>query len=490
MSQVLNAPSVLIAVGILQPTNAFEIIGLLETMLPGAGEMPSAGEIVDFLKERETMGHVIRVAKSPDHPSMYSLTLAGHRYLTLAQRKVRDKFRFYLLRDARRGRVPRSGDGAQRLVGVSPTVDERTPEKGSVANKIGQRVPSGRSYWPRISRQFDSRTGSYAPSPDAFPEWLSYRTQRQCEVATGFALDTFELDFEGLAACLGVSAKIISQIASRPNRHYNSFPIPKRDGTERIINTPRVFLKVIQGFLADFVLSSLPIHHAVHSFQRERSVLTNADLHVRAKFVGSIDIADFFGSVTSQAVTSLLGARGFRARESRLISKLCCREGVLPQGAPTSPVLSNALLFRFDEAMANHAALTGLSYTRYADDITISGNSREIVVDALGRAREILNHEYGLRLNEQKTRIASSGGQQRVTGIVVNERPNPPRELRRRVRAMFYEAARAPQLSLEMLNRLRGYVAYLKMFPGLADSRTIAAYRVQLEQMKSRPPSI
>jgi len=113
MSQVLNAQSVLVAVGILQPTTSFEIIGLLETMLPGAGPMPPVEEMVAFLKDRETAGHVIRVAKFEDRPSLYSLTLAGHRYLTLEQRKVRDKFRFYLLRDARRARVAVSGDGAQ-----------------------------------------------------------------------------------------------------------------------------------------------------------------------------------------------------------------------------------------------------------------------------------------------------------------------------------------------------------------------------------------
>jgi hypothetical protein len=321
MKQVLNPQIILIAVGVLQPTNPAEVIGFLSTMLPDAGMMPKQHTVLEFLKEREKAGYVIRVIR-PDNTSdsdntsdMYSLTLAGHRYLTLRQRKIRDKFRFYLLRDAHRARFVSPVGGAQRLVGVSPTVDNRTPEKGSVANKIGQCVPSGRSYWPRISRQFDSKTGSPASPSGAFPDWLSFRTQRQCEVAVGYELDTFEFDYEGLAACIGVSPKIISQIANAPERHYRTFELPKRGGGVRKIESPRVFLKVIQWFLADFIFSCLPVHHTVHSFRHGHSIATNAAIHVGKAFVANIDIKDFFGSIKQETVENFLKAKS-RFRKS------------------------------------------------------------------------------------------------------------------------------------------------------------------------------
>ncbi len=267
MTQVINAQISLMAVGILQPTTPAEVVGLLNKMLPEAGAKPTPEIILSFLKTREKLGHVIRIARYENESDLYSLTLAGHRYLTVAQRKLRDKFRFYLLRSAHRRRFLASGGEAQRLVGDSLIPDNGTPVKGSVANKLGQRVPSGQVYWPRISRQFDTTTGSPASPSGPFPEWMSFSTQRQCETAAGFPADTFEFDYEGLAACLGVSPKIISQIANAPDRHYREFQLGKRSGGYRTIESPRVFLKVIQWYLADYVFAHFPVHPSVHSFR-------------------------------------------------------------------------------------------------------------------------------------------------------------------------------------------------------------------------------
>lgn len=475
MSQVLNGQSIVTAIGILQPVRAAEVVGFLQTVLPDGGRMPTPAEMLDFLKEREGMGHVIRVSRSPEAGDTYSLTLAGHRYLTRRQRRVRDKFRFYLLRDARRRRYKGSVGEAQGLVGDAPTVGNRPLVKGSVANKIGQRVPSGRSYWPRVQKQFDF-TGSTALPADTFPEWLSFATERQCDVAIGCREGAFEFRHEGLAAVLGVSPRIISQILANPGRHYRSFKISKRSGEDRSIDSPRVFLKVIQWYLADFVFSSIPIHQDCHAFSIDRSVATNAQSHVGKEYVANIDIENFFGSITQEGIFRLLQARGFKQGESWILARLCCKDGVLPQGAPTSPIISNAYLFGFDDQMAVYCGKNGLNFSRYADDITVSGNNEEYLRSAIRLAKDILQRQYGLSLNDDKTRVATRHSQQRVTGVVVNSKALPPRVERRKVRAMIHNALSAEAVTRERLAEIRGRVAYLGMFPDLKASNELDRY--------------
>jgi RNA-directed DNA polymerase len=179
-------------------------------------------------------------------------------------------------------------------------------------------------------------------------------------------------------------------------------------------------------------------------------------------------------------------SKGFKQREAKLISRLSCKDGVLPQGAPTSPVITNSLLLRFDEQMAAFAAQRDIDYSRYADDITFSGRNRSAIKEAITTAKHVLTEEYGLKLNHAKTRIASSYGQQRVTGVVVNTSAMPPRELRRRVRAMFYNAGQASSISQKKIEQLRGYIAFLKMFPALADSSVVGSCEHQLQALSAK----
>ena len=357
-----------------------------------------------------------------------------------------------------------------------------------MANKFGHSVPPGRPYWPRISRQFDTSTGLSAHPSDNFPDWLSFRDLRQCELATEFDEGQFEFDYEGLAACLGVSPKIISQIAARPERHYRSFEIVKKSGGTRPISSPRVFLRVIQWFLSDFVLIHLPVHHAVHSFGVGRSVVTNAKLHVGQPFVASLDIENYFGSVTTSAVTGLLRGAGFRDHEARLIAMLSTKDGVLPQGAPTSAVLSNAVLFRFDEHMTTLCSRQGLTYTRYADDITVSGADRAALLQVIAFASEQLARQ-GLKVNASKTRVVSNRAQQRVTGVVVNQVAQPSRTFRRAVRAKFHNASKSNTQVDGHAAKLAGYIAYLRMFPSLRNSRQLDALERDLSQVRGKSVS-
>lgn len=374
------------------------------------------------------------------------------------------------------------------MVGAAPTLDTSSNIKGSVANKFGHSVPRAQTYWPRVSKQFDNATGLSASLSDNFPEWLSFRSEKQCEIAVDAKSGQFQLDFEGVAASLGVSVKIVSQIVRRPERHYRTFPIPKKSGGTRPISSPRVFLRVIQWFLSDFILASLPVHSSVHSFAIGRSVSTNAALHVQQAYVGSIDVKDFFGSISRDMVHKLLRDNGFSDDEATLIAALSTLNDGLPQGAPTSTILSNAFLYEFDRVLEDYCSREGLRYSRYADDITVSGHDRAAVRIALDKAVANLS-KCSLRINPEKTRIVSARAQQVVTGVVVNEVAQPSRKYRRNIRAKFHNAAKQERSEHGEAQVLAGHLAYLRAFPSLENSKQMAALERDLRTVRGRRES-
>ena len=259
--------------------------------------------------------------------------------------------------------------------------------------------------------------------------------------------------------------------------------MPKRSGGAREIKSPRVFLKVIQQFLADYFLVGLPISDAVFSYRAGASIQDNARRHLGATYVANIDIKDFFGSIKKDRVIALLTDNGWPSKAAELVVKLVTLDDALPQGAPTSPSISNAFLLSFDRYMEARCRRQGLSYSRYADDITMSGSNRRVIVRTIGAARRRLAEDYGLRLNEDKTRISSRHGQQKVTGLVVNDKAIPPRTFRRQVRAAFHNAAQQRNVDLERVRRLAGYLSYLKSFDELRGTSALANYEKVLRRL-------
>jgi len=175
-------------------------------------------------------------------------------------------------------------------------------------------------------------------------------------------------------------------------------------------------------------------------------------------------------------VISLLLKNNFGKQLSKAIARIVTLKNKLPQGAPTSPLISNALLYEFDEKISQYSQSMHLTYTRYADDITVSGNRKENILKVISLIRNSLI-SLGLSINDKKTRIATRGGQQRVTGVVVNEIAQPPRVLRKKIRAMFYNANREPEKYADKINNLKGYVSYLQSYPYLKDNKNILKYK-------------
>ena len=477
--KIINPKTVLWAIGVLQPVSAKELQSYFKRVLIDAGRMPDIKEFRHFCLAASDSGQLVRINGRPD---LFALTLRGNRYLSNSQRKSRDRLRIFLLRDARKGRLRTSREAdTMGLGGDAPSEDRRLTLQGE-ASKPG--LARGRACWPRVIQQLN--TGPSPASRDNFfPPLLSFTSLEQLAIASDISEDSLIWDYTNLGLILGISPKLIQQITRHPQYYYRSFNLSKRSGGTREIQSPRVFLKVIQQFLVDYILTILPVSDAVFSYRTGLSIQDNAMQHLRANYVANIDIQNFFGSVKIGDVKRLLIHNNLPEASAALIARLATINGVLPQGAPTSPIISNAFLLSFDNFMLNECRSLRLSYSRYADDITISGDNRKTIANIIMKAENQLAI-YNLYLNRKKTRIASRHGQQKVTGIVVNDKALPPRIFRRQIRAAFHNTHKNKNIDWKRIHRLYGYLSYLSSFDELRNTTELDVYRKILLTLKSK----
>ncbi|MEN8206099.1 MAG: retron St85 family RNA-directed DNA polymerase [Pseudomonadota bacterium] len=479
-----NEDLLLWAIATLQPASAGDAIAFIKEIFPDTSPLPKVKELNHVIQHWTEEGYISRVhGKS----RLYSITNSGNAKLSIRLRRHRDKTRIFLLKAAHDAKFEMSGEAQQGLTGVSPVENGSSDiQEGSrpIRSVVGPRRPrtNDRSYWPRVVKQLDFRVGSEPRSPDTFFDYYSFPDVNSIHSASNSLSAPNDLSIIDLGISLGISPRLLTSFIHKPSHHYRQFEIGKRGGGTRTISSPKVFLKVVQYWILDYFLFRLPVSDCCHSYRKHHSILTNASQHVGKRFVGNIDIKDFFQSVKKLQIENLLYANGFGRKLSNSISKLITLDDGLPQGAPTSPLVSNAFLYDLDLAMAEHAVTQGVVYSRYADDITISGDERKSIVDAISYASSILKNK-GLTLNDKKTRIASNGGQKRVTGVVVNVKPQPPRKLRRRIRAMFHQAENRPNEYKDKLSQLRGYLSYLMSYPVLRDSAELKKYKKILDNL-------
>lgn len=294
-----------------------------------------------------------------------------------------------------------------------------------------------------------------------------------------------------LASALGLTLPKLRWLAyhreAARSLHYRPFTIPKRDGSERQIWAPLPTLKAAQRWVLRHIVERLPVHGAAHGFLPGRSIATNAAAHTRSRIVLKMDIKDFFPTVTLRRVKGVFRHAGYREQVATLLALLCTeapREVVekggqtyyvslgprcLPQGAPTSPAITNTLCMNLDRRLTGLAERYGWRYSRYADDLTFSlpeqlrGAPR---IGALLRFIPSIVEDEGFRIHPEKTRIARKGARQRITGLIVNGegRPRAPRQLRRQLRAAIHNLKAGKGLAPgERLERLIGYAAYIHM---------------------------
>ncbi len=290
-----------------------------------------------------------------------------------------------------------------------------------------------------------------------------------------------------LAGALEVEVKTLRHFSTHSTKdrltHYVTFAIPKRTGGERLIMAPKARLKSLQRKLNALLVSKLPISEYAHGFRTGHSVRSNAEPHVGKAVIVRLDIKDFFPSIHFGRVRGLLISLGYGYPVATTLAALMTEAPwqpvmvgdarffpptgprACPQGAPTSPGLSNALVVKMDRRLAGLARRYGFAYTRYADDLTFSGE--DIAgAHALRLLATRVVEEEGFAINEKKTRVVGRGSCQTVTGVVVNDVLGLSRQARRRLRAAIHQygkAQAAGNADPGLLAQLDGKVAYISM---------------------------
>lgn len=311
-----------------------------------------------------------------------------------------------------------------------------------------------------------------------------------------------------LASVLGLTIPRLRWLAFHSEAatviHYIPFTIPKKGGGTRQLAAPHESLANAQEWILSNILAKVPLHASAHGFVPGRSTVTNATGHVGKGVVLNADLKDFFPSITVWRVEGVFHELGYSPSVSAILALLCTEaprrrieyEGkpffvatgprALPQGACTSPALSNLVARRLDSRLHGIAAKLGWTYSRYADDLTFSSgaDANQQVGYLLARIRHLCDDE-GFAINGKKTRVLRRNTAQSVTGIIVNDQPSVGRHLTRRIRAILH---RAKTQGLAAQNRqnhphfvawLRGMIAYIHM----VNPAQARALRAALEQL-------
>jgi len=239
-------------------------------------------------------------------------------------------------------------------------------------------------------------------------------------------------------------------VLKEPER-YSRFLIPKKRGGQRVILEPIPNLKIIQSKLLQVLQSVYEPRPAVHGFVVDRSIVTNAAPHVRNRYVLNLDLKDFFPSIHFGRVRGMFMAfpYGLNDKVATVLAQICSLPECLPQGAPTSPTISNMICTKLDSQLQTLAGRHRCYYTRYADDITFSTSVSRfptalagVVQDESGRRVEIgkdlkeIVLSNGFRINSRKVRLQTRNKRQEVTGLTTNQFVNVNRKYVRQIRAI------------------------------------------------------
>lgn len=294
-------------------------------------------------------------------------------------------------------------------------------------------------------------------------------------------------------------------------RHYQRFEIAKKTGGTRLISAPMPRMKRAQYWVLENILARIELPDTAHGFVPSRSIVTNARPHIGAKVVINLDLKDFFPTITYPRIKGLFVSLGYSEQVATILALLCSEpetdhvrldgkdyfvghgQRFLPQGAPTSPAISNILCRRMDRRLAGMAAKLGFTYTRYADDLTYSssGDVDGDLPKLLWRTRQIVTAE-GFIVHPAKTRIMHNGRRQEVTGIVVNRKPSVQRKTLKRFRALLFQIEKdGPQGKTwgrggDIFESIQGYANFIRMVDPARGQKYINRVNGILKQYKYR----
>lgn len=276
-----------------------------------------------------------------------------------------------------------------------------------------------------------------------------------------------------LARETGLSLKDIRRLVATAPRRYKVYPIPKRNGEQRIIAQPAFEIKTLQRILVTNFLSKLPVHQSAFAYVRGRNIRANALMHANSDYILKLDFENFFNSIRPMDLERVLrrcAVDGLVATDFEDIYYLTFwGEGAfyprcLSVGAPSSPIISNIVMFEIDSAAAEAAARHRVIYTRYADDITVSSaDGRRGLIAFERELRAIVAASPAhLMFNDAKTGLYGRGDRKMVTGLIITPSGSISigRERKRIIRATLHRLY-SGESSDELLMHCKGMLAFV-----------------------------
>lgn len=259
-----------------------------------------------------------------------------------------------------------------------------------------------------------------------------------------------------------LSKYIIYQLSNHADCYYKTYEIPKKSGKSRIINQPSRKLKGLQAWILYYILDKLKVSSSSKGFEKKTSILSNVEPHRYANTILCIDIEDFFPSINREQVYSVFKSIGYNKLIATILTNLCTVNNQLPQGGPCSPKLANLILWNLDIRIQGYVGKRGITYTRYADDLTFSGVNPNRLAKILPKVREIIEDEK-FRLNVAKTRIAGLSRAKIVTGLVIsNENYGIGRKRFNEIRSKIYHLTKSKeQENTALLYHVNGWLSYI-----------------------------
>lgn len=248
----------------------------------------------------------------------------------------------------------------------------------------------------------------------------------------------------------------LKEIIASKQSHYTSYNIKKRSGGNRRITTPDKFLKRVQQEILFDILDFIDIDKHAMGFVKGRSIYTNAKKHLDSVCIVKLDLKDFFPSVKKEMIIKALDGK---VSAPHAIAELVTVNDCLPQGAPTSPCISNIVCIELDKKLTNLAAKFHARYTRYADDITFSSKTNKQLDKIIPKTHSFVLRQ-GFDINYKKTQVMRRGSRQMVTGLVVNDAVNVPRTYARNLRAEIHKK-KYIGISLDEQGRLAGVASFI-----------------------------
>lgn len=260
--------------------------------------------------------------------------------------------------------------------------------------------------------------------------------------------------------------------------YYSEFEIPKKNGDKREISSPSGDLKDIQtrltnalwNYQCELRMRSKKRTNISHAFEKEKGIITNARIHRNKRFVLNLDLKDFFDSIHFGRVPGFFEKDNeylFPHEVAVVIAQLTCYKGKLPQGAPSSPIITNLICRILDMRILKIAKKFRLDYTRYADDMTFSTNWSGFLDVQDSFISEVLSdiNKAGFQINEKKTRLLFRDSRQEVTGLVVNKKVNVNRKYIKQTKAMAHSLYKTGTFSIDnvegTINQLEGRFAFI-----------------------------